>query len=76
MEENDRKVREAYRKKIKGRTSLNTLTKAKTKKKKSKAKRTYRGFVQNNSTNQTKALKDSADEKMIVPQDKDTLIRK
>ena len=56
--------------------ALYARMKAKTKKKKSKAKRTYRGFVQNNSTNQTKAQKDSVDEKMIVPQDKDTLIRK
>ena len=77
MEENDRKVRETYRKKIKGRTSLNMLTKPR-RKKKSKERKTYRGFASsrndNSSTNQTKAQQ--MDEKIIVPQEKDTLIRK
>ena len=42
MEENDRKIRETYKKKIKGRTSLNTLTRSNKKKLKKKPTATYR----------------------------------
>ena len=75
MEENDRKVREMYRKKIKGRTSLNALT-APRSKTKLKAKKTYRFCKVSKPKGQTKADERENEAQVTIQQDKDTLIRK
>ena len=77
MEENDRKVREMYRKKIKGRTSLNALTAPRSKcKTKLKAKKTYRFCKVSKPKGQTKADERENDAQVTIQQDKHTLIRK
>ena len=81
MEENDRKVSEAYKKRIKGRTSLNTLTAIKRSKRRvdKKKKKSYR-FNTTTLKNQTKNMNEETvtitTTKSFQQEDKDTLIRK